>query len=530
MLRSLGSNVIGKQDSWHERAANGVAEQAVNSGKSVEGYFASRFGLDPGGVRIHTGAGAASMARGVGAKAFTKGRDIVFGEGRYAPGNREGQRLLAHELTHVVQTVSGDVSATAVQRDPLTKEDIQDQLKAIEKEFPTADADRQQKLYQEREELTAELAGAPSRRARTGVHESPHDSGPVFSGFKADRGADEDPCPTCHSHGFGKLSKQDRLTMDIPWSLIEKPRTPFEQEKMYSGPNEGLQPVWNFKISKDPVGYKKTNESTGFNTWYFDINGKLIDIREPGLEAPEWYADPLNFIPVEGIGSLGAAGAKGAAEWGAEMLGRILMRGSEDEGAEVLANPGKGALIDSSKGADPVVADLLGMGPKNAGAAVEIPGGKALAGISDKAIDANADALLKNLGLPQSAVTVLPNGQGAFIYEARTGVLRVLGHGVIPKNGAVRHAGYSALEIAKMIKAFPEAVKAVELQGCNLGATDFPEMVFHEIGVPIKSYTPVVANVPGQMNLAGGVYQRNAGNGSAWTQWLADPAGSRWTN
>lgn len=61
------------------------------------------FGHDFGNVRIHTGDKAAASARAVNAQAYTVGRDIVFGNGSYAPGQSGGQELLAHELTHVVQ-------------------------------------------------------------------------------------------------------------------------------------------------------------------------------------------------------------------------------------------------------------------------------------------------------------------------------------------------------------------------------------------------------------------------------------------
>ena len=54
-------------------------------------------------VRVHTDAGAAELARAADAEAFTVGRSVVFGEGRFDPGTDEGARLLAHELTHVVQ-------------------------------------------------------------------------------------------------------------------------------------------------------------------------------------------------------------------------------------------------------------------------------------------------------------------------------------------------------------------------------------------------------------------------------------------
>ncbi len=66
-------------------------------------YFEPRFGCDFSQVRVHTDAGAAGLAQSVNAKAFTLGQDVVFGAGQYAPDNDEGKKLLAHELTHVVQ-------------------------------------------------------------------------------------------------------------------------------------------------------------------------------------------------------------------------------------------------------------------------------------------------------------------------------------------------------------------------------------------------------------------------------------------
>jgi hypothetical protein len=62
-----------------------------------------RFGLDFGRVRIHADAEAAASADAFDAEAYTAGRHIVFGSGRYDPGTPAGQRLLVHELTHVVQ-------------------------------------------------------------------------------------------------------------------------------------------------------------------------------------------------------------------------------------------------------------------------------------------------------------------------------------------------------------------------------------------------------------------------------------------
>ncbi|MEL7002527.1 MAG: DUF4157 domain-containing protein [Bacteroidota bacterium] len=61
------------------------------------------FGRDFSKVRIHTGLEANDLSQILNARAFTLGRDIFFNKNEYKPNSLEGQRLLAHELTHVVQ-------------------------------------------------------------------------------------------------------------------------------------------------------------------------------------------------------------------------------------------------------------------------------------------------------------------------------------------------------------------------------------------------------------------------------------------
>jgi hypothetical protein len=70
---------------------------------SARSFFEARFDYGLGAVRVHTDQTAHGLARSVQARAFTVGRDIVFGSGEYQPHSREGRRLLAHELAHVVQ-------------------------------------------------------------------------------------------------------------------------------------------------------------------------------------------------------------------------------------------------------------------------------------------------------------------------------------------------------------------------------------------------------------------------------------------
>lgn len=89
---------------------------------SLRTFFEPRFGYDFRQTRIHTDTRAAESAERVRAKAFTVGRHIVFGAAQFAPHTAEGKRLLAHELTHVVQQSQGSRFSRApdlrIQRQP----------------------------------------------------------------------------------------------------------------------------------------------------------------------------------------------------------------------------------------------------------------------------------------------------------------------------------------------------------------------------------------------------------------------------
>ncbi len=80
----------------------------------VRAHFEAHLGADFSGVRIHTDAGAANIARSLNARAFAVGNDVAFSAGAYAPGTRDGRALIAHELTHVLQQGGG--AAGVVQR------------------------------------------------------------------------------------------------------------------------------------------------------------------------------------------------------------------------------------------------------------------------------------------------------------------------------------------------------------------------------------------------------------------------------
>jgi hypothetical protein len=103
------------------RAASGAAGKAgVPTGgggsplpPSVRSKMEPRLGADFGGVRVHTGGESAEAAKSFGARAFTVGDDVHFNAGEFAPGTKEGDKLLAHELTHVVQGQKSGVQRKA---------------------------------------------------------------------------------------------------------------------------------------------------------------------------------------------------------------------------------------------------------------------------------------------------------------------------------------------------------------------------------------------------------------------------------
>lgn len=74
-------------------------------------FFEPRFGCDFSDIRVHTGSKADEAAKSLNADAFTYGRNVVFRSGQYDPTSLRRSRLLAHELTHVVQQRGRDSSS-----------------------------------------------------------------------------------------------------------------------------------------------------------------------------------------------------------------------------------------------------------------------------------------------------------------------------------------------------------------------------------------------------------------------------------
>lgn len=121
VARVLGSRGVqrsgGTRTDLDESVARAI-EQRRGGGAPLSGgvrdEMEGAFGRDLSDVRIHTDPEADELNRSVKARAFTVGTDIFFKQGTFDSGSSAGKRLLAHELTHVVQQGDGAGRPTTV--------------------------------------------------------------------------------------------------------------------------------------------------------------------------------------------------------------------------------------------------------------------------------------------------------------------------------------------------------------------------------------------------------------------------------
>ncbi|MCX6676987.1 MAG: DUF4157 domain-containing protein [Methanothrix sp.] len=115
LIQRVGSEVGGAAADLQRSLA-----QARGNGRPLADMVRSRmegaFGVDFSSVRVHSDAQADRLSRSIQARAFTRGQDIFLRQGEYRPESSEGQRLLAHELTHVVQQKKGSIQRNMIQR------------------------------------------------------------------------------------------------------------------------------------------------------------------------------------------------------------------------------------------------------------------------------------------------------------------------------------------------------------------------------------------------------------------------------
>jgi hypothetical protein len=104
---------VARRERIYRKATGEAGEAKIPQGSGaplpapVQRAMEPAIGADLSRVRVHTGGDSAQAATQLGAKAFTVGNDVHFGSGQFTPGTKEGDRLIAHELTHTVQNGKG---------------------------------------------------------------------------------------------------------------------------------------------------------------------------------------------------------------------------------------------------------------------------------------------------------------------------------------------------------------------------------------------------------------------------------------
>ncbi len=112
-----------KEENGNESETSPSFDQYVdglnNSGSSLppasKTFFESRMGYDFSNVKIHTDSVAAKSAQSIHALAYTSGNNIVFNQNQFQPGTTNGDKLIAHELTHTIQQ-NNNISTKKIQR------------------------------------------------------------------------------------------------------------------------------------------------------------------------------------------------------------------------------------------------------------------------------------------------------------------------------------------------------------------------------------------------------------------------------
>ena len=175
----------------------------------LRGEMEQRFGYDFSRVRVHFGAAAEQSARHLNADAYTVGQDIVFGAGRFAPHTGKGRRLIAHELTHVVQQSGGVVARNSVlQRQPSHQNETQAQYEQKVKQGTWCrDSEKTGALHDPNQQCYREL-----------VKNFDEEAGQVCFDKKTGKFAESSPDFVSAVSGINKDG-----TCDIPLGLFDPP-------------------------------------------------------------------------------------------------------------------------------------------------------------------------------------------------------------------------------------------------------------------------------------------------------------------
>ncbi|MCW5883012.1 MAG: DUF4157 domain-containing protein [Anaerolineae bacterium] len=175
-----------------------------------------RLGADFSHVRVHTDAQAAASARSVNALAYTVGRDVVFGAGQYAPSTRAGQRLLAHELTHVIQQGTASPGTAPLAVGP-TDDAFEREADSVAHHVTRAETS-----------APGQTTGRRAGQAVSSVQREPDPQAPTAEQMREAQLRSLATRPSLALRQWGRLSQADRD--QVLWTMISTYGAPFAAE------------------------------------------------------------------------------------------------------------------------------------------------------------------------------------------------------------------------------------------------------------------------------------------------------------
>ena len=373
-----------------QRAAGNRAVTSLlggSSGKALDSAtreeMEGRFGRDFGDVRIHDNESASASAFAAGARAYTYGRDIVFGPGFYSPASSTGRRLIAHELTHVIQqtrmaghsatpaatesearqaaasVVGGQTASvqapasTGAQADPMSKDEIQQRIAENEEKAANASPQEADELFQERDALLAQLkkadVGQPAAAA------APQANQP-------DQTANQPPSPAPSAEDLQKASDAEALS---------KAGITADQARDYATlphgavmDKYGFFNFWKIRSAADslPGGVVTRTLPKQDTTLYLQPSGRVATNAD---ERANQLSERISSLqPPTALGAIAVAGRSGYAyattgkpasfetlqNW--QQLGDVSQQAFESV-APVLASRGTAARRNAERSVDP---------------------------------------------------------------------------------------------------------------------------------------------------------------------------------
>jgi hypothetical protein len=236
-------------------------------------YFEPRFDRDLSSVRVHADDAAAQSADMVNARAYTVGHDVVFAAGQYSPDSANGKRLLAHELTHVIQQTPAATPCAGrkLQRTSVQDAEVNPSDPAPEIEISPLPATSDFKVFRAVEDA-AEAGAAPAGGAPAGGAPAQ----PAARGFEIDVLASE------AAEGFLERAAARALGVDIRVRSMDDMISQVETRagagtcvrrlNIYNHASPYIQTISGGAKVKTPTGERTRTPLTGFTLDWLTAN------------------------------------------------------------------------------------------------------------------------------------------------------------------------------------------------------------------------------------------------------------------